>query len=141
MTPIDVSEALTGTELVELAQYALSRAHSGDDGPWRRSAAVLARQSIEQSMAEVWALRSPGMADTSIRAQMIALPCYVESAVARRSRWAWATLSGFCHHRVYALPPALPTLSSCVDFAAGLAAQTDSIASKQYKMTTRREHD
>jgi len=128
MSAVETAPALSGHELSRLATDALERATSGHSGPWRRAAAVLGRQSIEQSIATLWAGRSPAMAETSMRAQLIALPHFLAHPVAHRSTWAWSALSDFCHHRVYELPPALPTLTACIRHTCELA---DAVAKAQ----------
>jgi hypothetical protein len=74
---------------------------------WRRITAVLARQALEQGLAEYWERRGfPGFGQTSIRCQLICLREYGPSReLSARANLAWWFLSRACHHHPYELAP------------------------------------
>ncbi len=72
----------------------------------RVAAALLLRQEIEGLLGEYWARVAPGLDACSMRAQLAALPFYLEPAeLAGRVALAWHQLSALCHHDAYELAP------------------------------------
>ena len=62
---LDLAEALLRTPLPVMR------------GRWPRVVALLARQSLEEAIDELWAARLPAMAATSARAQLLCLGEYL----------------------------------------------------------------
>jgi hypothetical protein len=91
-------------------------------GLWPRGAAILARQSVEASMEDLWRLRSPGMRRMTARCQLLCLGDFIhDPELAGRVSVTWHGLSRACHVRVYELPPSLEELHSWLDCAWRLA--------------------
>ncbi len=100
----------------------LDRADPATAGFWPRAASTLARQSIESSMNELWALRAPSLQRCSTRAQLLCLPEYLRDGdIAASAAHAWAALSRVCHHHPYELPPTAVELEHWLDIAERLA--------------------
>jgi len=90
-----------------------------------RSAALLARQALEELLAEVWRRRAPGTEDTSFRAQLICLPEYLrDEELARRITLAFWALSQACHHHAYELTPDPSELRHWIDVVTDFAERT-----------------
>ncbi len=72
----------------------------------RIAAALLLRQELERLLGEYWAHVAPGLESCSMRAQLAALPFYLEPPeLASRIALAWQQLSALCHHNAYELAP------------------------------------
>jgi hypothetical protein len=100
---LDLAEALLRTPLPVMR------------GRWPRAVALLARQSLEEAIDELWAARLPAMAGTSARAQLLCLPDYLgDDEVAEDAAHAWGWLSGVCHHRSYEVAPTSTELEAAV---------------------------
>lgn len=89
-----------------------------------RARALLARQSIEAALADLWAKRAPGMRECSLRAQLLCLPWFLgDVPLAKDVAYAWAALSRVCHHHAYELAPLPAELDGFVALAGRLAAK------------------
>lgn len=89
-----------------------------------RGLALLARQSIESSLDELWEKRAPRMRECSMRAQLLCLPWLLNDArLATDVGYAWAALSRVCHHHAYELPPLPGELDGFFAIAKRLAAK------------------
>lgn len=100
---LDLAEALLRTELPVMR------------GRWPRVVALLARQSLEEAIDELWAARLPAMAATSARAQLLCLPEYLgDDDVAADAAHTWGWLSNVCHHRSYEVAPTSTELDGAV---------------------------
>lgn len=99
---------------------------SRDDlvGTWPRTAALLGRQALEHSLANFWKATAPGVEETTMRAQLLCLPAYLDEDIARRVRYAWHALSRACHHHAYELPPVATELLGWLDEVEALVSQT-----------------
>jgi hypothetical protein len=67
-------------DLLVVARHLLARTGSGGElaaGVWPRSAAVLARQALEQSLTSLWRQRGLDLAAASARAQLLCLEEYL----------------------------------------------------------------
>lgn len=95
----------TARDLLDAADELVTTVVAGTRGLWPRSAAFLIRLALEQSLDELWAAVQPGLADCSMRAQLLCLPLYVGEVTARRVRAAWSGLSRACHYHAYELAP------------------------------------
>ena len=105
---LDLAEALLRTPLPVMR------------GRWPRVVALLARQSLEEAIDELWAARLPAMAATSARAQLLCLPEYLgDDEVAEAAAHTWGWLSNVCHHRSFEVA----TTSTELDDAVGAVRQ------------------
>jgi len=106
-----VSAALT----LDLAEALLRTPLPVMRGRWPRVVALLARQSLEEAIDELWAARLPAMATTSARAQLLCLPEYLgDDEVAEAAAHTWGWLSNACHHRSYEVAPTSGELEGAV---------------------------
>lgn len=97
---------MTPQELLASARDLVERPTAETAGLWPRAAALAARRALEESLAEVWARRAPGMRQASARAQLLCLPAYLNDRdLARDVAYAWASLSEVCHARAYGTGP------------------------------------
>lgn len=86
--------------------------------------ALLARQSIESSLDELWDKRAPGMRECSMRAQLLCLPWALnDTRLAMDVGYAWTALSRVCHHHAYELLPLAGELDGFLAIAKRLAAK------------------
>ncbi len=109
-------------DLVSVARDLIRIDDPRTTGLWARAAAILARQSIEASMDQLWQLRSPGMRHTSARCQLLCLGDFLhDPALAGRVSVTWSALSRACHVHVYELPPTVEELGAWMECAWELA--------------------
>jgi len=100
----------------DLLEMATSCLRSNTSPRWERAAAILARQAIESSARGALAARSQtGVDRVSMRGVFIALSVVIESPSVQHAYWAWSTLSEFCHHSVYELPPPSNIIGACIE--------------------------
>lgn len=101
-------------------------------GRWPQAAAMLTRRALEEAVDHLWAGRSPGMSECSHRAQLLCLPRYIDSEIAHRATYAYASLSRACHYSAYELPPTQAELHGWLDTVEELRgavdASTDSLS-------------
>ena len=91
---------MTGAELVSAGLSLLDRSDPGLGPTWVRSASLLGRQALEQSLDSFWSSRSVALEDVSMKAQLACLPDYVGTEKAGHVAELWGRLSEACHHRV-----------------------------------------
>ena len=116
---------MSALELVEAAALLLSERANSTLGVWSRAVALLARQSIEQSMNVLWRARAPGLEACSTHAQLLCLPHYLRDVeLAESSSYAWMALTRVCHHHPYELLPNNGELNALIDIAQQLAEKT-----------------
>ena len=116
---------MTSQELVDAATLLLGKSARPTLGVWSRAVALLARQSIEQSLNVLWRARAPGLEACSTHAQLLCLPFYLRDMdLAQSSSYAWMALTRVCHHHPYELLPNNGELTALVDIARQLAAKT-----------------
>ncbi|MCP4059226.1 MAG: hypothetical protein GY738_18365 [Pseudoalteromonas sp.] len=97
-------------ELIDEAKSLLGQSF-GTSALRARAAAFLARQALEELLAEIWRKRAPGTENVSKRAQLICLPEYLrDEDLARRVVVAYWALSQACHHHAYELTPSISEL-------------------------------
>jgi hypothetical protein len=108
---------MTPDDLLAAARDLISRDDAATAGVWPRTAALLARQALEGSIDQVWARRpdTAGLAERSMRTQLICLPAYINPGLATRAAYVWAALSSACHHHPYELPPTAAELTGWLD--------------------------
>lgn len=97
---------MRASELLDAADDVLERTDAATAGLWPRVVGFLARQAIEEAMWEFWRLRSPGVEESSARAQLLCLSAYfADPRLAADVAHAWSALSRACHHHPYELAP------------------------------------
>jgi hypothetical protein len=99
------NNALSVTDLLDEADRLLRDPVRGTRGLWPRTVALLARLALEQAIDELWRHREPGLADCSMRAQLLCLPSYVDADTAGDAAATWSALSRAVHHHAYELAP------------------------------------
>ena len=93
-------------EVVTAARNLMDRTDPATAGLWPRATALLARQALESALDDFWKVRSPGMEQCSMKAQLLCLLHFLgDEELAERVSYAWAGLSGACHQHPYELPP------------------------------------
>jgi hypothetical protein len=108
---------MTPAELLSAARDLIDRPDAVAAGVWPRTAALLARQAIEQAVTAVW-VATPETAQLvacAMRSQLICLPAYIDAATAAQVAYTWAALSGACHYHPYELSPTAAELTSWID--------------------------
>ena len=68
---------------------------------WQRATALLARQSLEEGLNELWAVKAPGLEQASARIQLTCLPEFLSGELATDVAYAWASLTRACHQDGY----------------------------------------
>lgn len=114
----------TARDLLDAADELVTTVVAGTRGMWPRSAAFLIRLALEQSLDELWGAVQPGLAECSMRAQLLCLPLYVGEVSARRAGAAWSELSRACHYHTYELAPTAVELRHWHDEVAEIRART-----------------
>ena len=80
-------------------------------GWWPRACACLIRLALEAGLHAFWQRVSPPVAATgSGRTKLLMLRRRVDRDIARRTAYAWATLSRATHHRCYDTAPSAAEL-------------------------------
>jgi hypothetical protein len=103
MTPVRDDHPL---DLVGAARDLLIVPDAATAGMWPRAAALLGRQALEQALHRLWALRAPGLEETSARCQLLCLQSLLgDPDLAGRVAHAWWALSRASHYHAYELPP------------------------------------
>ena len=121
-------------ELADAAEQVLVDPSDALFGCWARASALLARQSLETAMDDLWRKRSPLVRQCSTTAQLLVLPSYLrDQEAARDASYAWGALSRACHHHAYELAPTASELRSLIKLtrrvAAAIEAATTTVAS------------
>ena len=84
-------------------------------GIWPRACTFLARQALEDALAELWDVAAPGVERASKRSQLTCLSSYIDAEAAARATHTWHALSMFCHDHACVLQPVLSEVSSWID--------------------------
>lgn len=113
---------MTTSELLTAARTLIARPDAATAGVWPRTAALLARQALEQAVGARWAAtpETVGMPRARMRSQMISLPAYVDPALARQVAYIWSALSHACHYHPYELAPTSAELTTWISDVATL---------------------
>jgi hypothetical protein len=113
---------MTPGEMLGAARDLIDRPDAVAAGVWPRTAALLARQALEQAVTALWKAtpETAGLAACPMRSQLICLPAYLDPATAAQVAYTWAALSGACHYHPYELSPTAAELTSWIDDAARL---------------------
>lgn len=108
--------------LVAAARAVLDRPDALPGSAWSRATALLARQALEEALADFWRRAAPGTEDGTFTAKLLCLRGYVPSEVAADAHQVWAALSDACHHHAYDLAPTAGELHRWVGRTAELVA-------------------
>jgi hypothetical protein len=102
-------------QLADAAEQVLADPGDALFGCWARASALLARQSLEAAMDDLWRKRAPIVVQCSMSAQLLVLPSYLrDQEAARDAAYAWSALSRACHHHAYELPPTASELRALI---------------------------
>jgi thioredoxin-like negative regulator of GroEL len=115
---------VTPEDLLTEAHRLVEHPDAATAGVWPRAAALLARQALEQAMAELWTTlpEADGLTDGTMRSQLLCLTAYVDEDVATRAAYLSAALSSACHYHSYELAP------TASELARGLTEPADLVA-------------
>jgi hypothetical protein len=95
---------------------------------WPRAVALLARQALETSLAELWAKRAVKIGWARERSQLICLPAVIgDRGLAADATLAWNGLSGACHQHPYNLPPTVGELAGWLETVDRLRRAVDAV--------------
>ena len=101
------------------------------EGRWPRAVALLARQALEASLADLWQKRDVRMGWATERAQLLCLPPVLgDAAVAANAALAWNALSEACHAHPYDLSPTAGELAAWLEAVDALRRAVDAIPAK-----------
>jgi hypothetical protein len=97
-------------------------------GRWPRAVALLGRQALESSLADLWAKREVKIGWASERSQLLCLPQVLNNRrLAEDTTLAWNGLSEACHQHAYNLPPTAGELASWLEIVDDLRRAVDSV--------------
>lgn len=118
---------MTPAQLLAAARELITRPDSGTTGVWPRTAALLARQALEEAIDAHWAAEAETapLCQATMRSQLICLPAYLEPAVAHQVAYTWAALSNACHYHPYELTPTSSELTAWISDVAVLISRID----------------
>lgn len=107
---------MTPRQLLAQARGLIAQRDIATEGVWPRCVAFLARQAVEASVTSFVDRHAPGLRDTPMRAQLIALTALSNRPeLARRVVYAWHALSEATHYHAYELAPAVAELEGWID--------------------------
>jgi hypothetical protein len=115
---------VTSEELLAEARRLIAHPNAATAGVWPRTAALLARQALELALKGLWGVRpeTAGLADASMRSQLLCLTAYLGEGVAARAAYLFAALSRACHYHCYELAPTAAELDRWLTETADLVA-------------------
>lgn len=123
MTPRDLVAAARRVMATSHTSTAAGAREAGMHGLWPRAVALLARQSLERGLDDLWAAVAPRVLGSSRKAQLLSLGQFVrDRELVDGVRHAWHGLSRACHHHSYELPPTAAELERWLEAAERLAA-------------------
>ena len=116
---------MTPADLLAAASELIARADATTAGVWPRTSALLARQALEQAVAQLWEARpdTAGLASRPMRSQLTCLPFYLDEEIAEQVAYTWAALSSACHYHPYELAPTAAELARWIADVARLLAR------------------
>ena len=116
---------MTPGDLLAAARELMARPDTATVGVWPRTAALLARQALEQAISAHWETLpdTAGLGSCPMRSQLICLPCYIDAATADQITYTWAALSNGCHYHPYELAPTAIELTGWINDVAELIGQ------------------
>lgn len=93
-------------EILDAARHLMEQPRDLTGSLWARATTFLARQALEQRMADILRARAPGSDDAPFTAKLLVLGEVLgDRDVAARASYTWAALSRASHHHGYELPP------------------------------------
>jgi len=131
-TPARSGTDLTAKQLLSYAYSVLEDPPAVLVGRWPRAVALLARQALETSLAELWVKRDAKVGWATERSQLLCLSGVLGDR--RRSAdatLAWNSLSAACHQHPYDLPPTASELAAWVDIVDDLRRAVDAIPARR----------
>jgi hypothetical protein len=104
---------MNSQDLLAEARRLVERPNAAIAGVWPRTAALLARQALELALDDLWTTRAQtvGLAESSMRSQLLCLTAYLDEDVATRAAYLFAALSRACHYHPYELAPTAAELN------------------------------
>jgi hypothetical protein len=107
---------VTPEQLLAAASELITRSDSATAGVWPRTAALLARQALEETLDSRWAAETTTgpLSRATVRSQLICLPAYIDPALAHQVAYTWAALSNACHYHPYELAPTSGELTAWI---------------------------
>ena len=110
------AQATVARDLLAAARELADRPAAETRGLWPRAAVLLARQSLEVALKTYGSAQSPGVEESTMRAQLLCLGTWLSnSAVARRAYHVWSVLSEASHYHPYDLTPTREELTTWCD--------------------------
>jgi hypothetical protein len=121
---------VTPKQLLAAARELITRPHAAIAGVWPRTAALLARQALEEALGSRWAAEAETrpLRQATMRSQLICLPAYLDPALAHQVAYTWAALSKACHYHPYELAPTSGELAAWISDVAILISRVEDSA-------------
>lgn len=121
---------MTPKQLLSAATELITRPDASIAGVWPRTAALLARQALEETVDSRWAAEAETdpLCQATMRSQLICLPAYLDPALAHQVAYTWAALSNACHYQPYELAPTSGELTAWISDVATLISRIDDSA-------------
>ena len=117
---------LTAKQLLVHAYSVLEEPPAALTGRWPRAVALLGRQALETSLADLWAKREVKIGWASERSQLLCLPQVLGNRrLAEDTTLAWNGLSEACHQHAYNLPPTAGELAAWLEIVDDLRRAVD----------------
>lgn len=118
---------MTPKRLLAAASELITRPDAAIAGVWPRTAALLARQALEEALDSLWAAETTTgpLRQATTRSQLICLPAYLDPALAHQVAYTWAALSNACHYHPYELAPTSGELTAWISDVAVLISRID----------------
>lgn len=110
-------------DLVCYARAVLNETGAIPRGQKSRAAALLARQALEDVVAELCESVGAHLRSATMRTRLICLRVLLGSGVADLAEVTWAGLSQSCHHHAFELTPTVGEVQHLIDQVAELASQ------------------
>jgi hypothetical protein len=118
--------SLTAKQLLVHAYGVLEDPPTALTGRWPRAVALLGRQALETSLADLWAKRDVKIGWASERSQLLCLPQVLGNRrLAEDTTLAWNGLSEACHQHAYNLPPTAGELAGWLEIVDDLRRAVD----------------
>ena len=101
--------------LVHAARDLIDGRAAGASGAWPRTAALLARQALEEAVRDLWVGPNEAARLSSTTHQLICARVVLGDELAAEAFHAWAALSQACHVHAYELSPVAAELRRWID--------------------------
>jgi hypothetical protein len=121
---------VTPEQLLAAARELIARPDAAIAGVWPRTAALLARQALEEAVDSRWAAgtETAPLCRATMRSQLICLPAYLDPGLAHQVAYTWAALSNACHYHPYELAPTSGELTAWISDVALLISRIEGSA-------------